>query len=483
METTSEDCRCVANAATHHHGEVLLTNESLCLQQNVYGGYNRGFVTNGRKWRPDGQVTGMGGAGDTASEAGSHKSSTSSAVLANSRYIILREDSTSSANNFDVHYSTLRAIDQPHALTTEGFGETSTDTTLPRALRKKRYRSGDIAETDFCYSVDKGSRDSSRCASRESIISDLGSEVLGSRGSIKSTGSLKSGGHVPNGMVIPVPNGADDGVGHGHRLFKKNSSRNSSRQSSVDLDSQSRGTIDEADRGLDTSNRSHQGGRRNPAFRGGDEEINVDDPVLQSERDWRAWGVSREPDSSAMDSIVSTKNIELFSYDNHAVDSSDSVVPKPKGRGRNGYVDPPPQFRDPNEPAVAIIQPVKGGKERLSRQNAVDRNSNDVNSKNSSRNSNSNYRPPVSKKPSRPLKNGTIPVAATPPYSHNPSPTSTANNNRSRSPVSNGKLPHESQSGKSSFLHSGKDRNQANGYHKPAAQVTPQPKQLADVRL
>ena len=217
------------------------------MQHTVYGGYNRGFVTNGRKWRPDGSVNSMGA--DSISEAGSQKSS-ASGVPMNNRYIILREDSTSSAYNFNFHYNTLRAIDHPHALTHGGFGESSTDATLPRTLKKKRNRSGDVAETDFCYIIDKGSKNSSRYASKESVISDSGgSDIFGSRTSIKSTGSLKNGGHVPNGMVIPVPNGVDHGAPHSHRLYKKISSRSSSRKNSEDFDRHSQGTIDEADQG------------------------------------------------------------------------------------------------------------------------------------------------------------------------------------------------------------------------------------------
>ncbi len=444
-----------------------------CLQHTVYGGYNynRGYVTNGRKWRPDGSVNSMGA--DTVSEAGSQKSSSS--ALVNSRCFILREDSTtSSAHNFDFHYNTLRAIDHPHALTTSGFGESSTDATLPRTLRKKRQRSGDVAETDFCYTIDKASRHSSRSASRESVIEDGASDLFGSRGSVKSTGSLKRGVHVPNGMVIPMPNHSDRPHSP-HRLFKKNSSRNSSRQNSVDLDNQSRGTIDEADEVLDASSRSLNGtGRRNPAFRD-DSEITIDAVFVDGS------------DRTAMDSIVSTKNIDMFSYENHAMESDSMPRTKIKTKGKNGYVDPPVQFRDPNEPAVAVIQPVSG-----TDKGSVDKNDNTIDSKRKdSKKGGSSYRPAVSKKPSRPVvKNGSIPVATTPPYSHDPSPTSTAN--RSRSPpttvVSNGTLPHESQSSssssnKASFLHAGKDWSHANGHHKPAAQVNPLPKQLADVRL
>ena len=408
---------------------------------------------------------------DTISEAGSQKSSSS--VPMSSRYIILREDSTSSAYNFDFHYNTLRAVDHPHALTMNGFGESSTDATLPRTLRKK-HRRNDVAETDFCYTIDKGSRNSSRYASRESVISDA-SDMFGSRSSIKSTGSLKNGGHVPNGMVIPIPNGIDHAGPHNNnKLYKKNSSRNHSRNNSVDFDRRSQGTLDEADEGLDVSNRLPNG-HKNPAFRD-DDEINIDDPVfVESENQWRSWGVSPDSDPANMDSLVDTRNIDMFSYDNHAMEKGS--LPRGKGKGKNGYVDPPLQFRDPNEPAVAVIQP---------RQNTGGTGS-DSKSKNLKKD-NSYLRPAVSKKPSRPVKNGSIPVAATPPYSHDPSPTSTANKSRSPSSnMSNGKLPHDLSSkpskSKSSFLYAGgKDYSHTNGHHKPAAEVNPLPKH-ADVRL
>ena len=449
------------------------------MQHTVYGGYNRGFVTNGRKWRPDGSVNSMGA--DTISEAGSQKSS-ASGVPMNSRYIILREDSTSSAYNFNFHYNTLRAIDHPHALTTSGFGESSTDATLPRTLRKKRNRG--VAETDFCYSIDKGSRDSSRYASKESMVSDGGSDMFGSRSSIKSTGSLKNGGHVPNGMVIPVPNGVDHGAPHTHRLYKKNSSTSSSRKNSEDFDRHSQGTIDEADQGLDVSNRALNG-QRNHAFRD-DDEINIDDPVfVEGEKQYKSWGVPSNTDPNSMDSLVNKKNIDMFSYDNHAMEKGS--LPRSKGKGKNGYVDAPIQFRDPSEPAVAVIQPVKGDPRRGN----VDKNGITLESRRKdSKRDNSYVRPPVSKKPSRPMKNGSIPVATTPPYSHNPSPTSTATKNTNQSPssnVPNGKLPHGSPSksgnSKSSFLYGEvKDYSHTNGHHKPAAEVNPLPKH-ADVRL
>ena len=440
------------------------------MQTTVYGGYNRGFVTNGRKWRPDGSVNSMGA--DTISEAGSQKSSSSGPM--NSRYIILREDSTSSAYNFDFHYNTLRAIDHPHALTRSGFGESSTDATLPRTLRKK-HRHSDVAETDFCYTIDKGSKNSSRYASRESMVSDA-SDLFGSRSSIKSTGSLKNGGHVPNGMVIQVHNVVDHAALHNHRLYKKNSSRSSSRKNSADFDRQSQGTIDEADQGLDVSHRSLNG-HRNPAF-SGDDEINIDDPVfVESEKQWKSWGVGRDCDPASTDSLVDTKNIDMFSYDNHAMEKGS--LPRAKGNGKNGHVDPPVQFRDPNEPAVAVIQP---------RQNTAGKDSNYESKRKDSKKDHSYSRPAVSKKTSRPVKNGSIPVAATPPYSHDPSPTSTANRSRSQpSNMSNGKLPHDTSSkpskSKSSFLYTGgKDYSHTNGHHKPAAEVNPLPKH-ADVRL
>ncbi len=460
----------------------LTLNILLSFQHTVYGGYNRGFVTNGRKWRPDGSVNGMGA--DTISEAESMRSNGTAGSMPgmNGRYVILREDSTSSAFSFNMHYNTLHAIEHPHALTMGGFGESSTDATLPRTLRKKHSRSasGDMAETEFMnYPIDRHSRNSSRYASRESIISGNSLDQLGSRVSVKSTGSLKRGSHVPNGMHIPVPNGIDHNGPNTHRKFRKNSEK--ARRNSLDFDKHSQGTIDEADSVLDiTSTRSlPRHAHRNPAFR--DDE----------DQQWKPYDGTRNPHSQ--DSIVFTSNLNMFSYDNHAMDKS---LPRSKGKGKrsSNVVDPPPEFRDPT---IAIVQPVKGGHGHLHRQNAVDRNDNDLKPRKASHNSSKD----VNRRHSKPvqngvIQNGVIPVGTTTAYSIGSSQTLPTNRHRSPSSTSNGRIPNKSHdssslkrnSGKnpsqSSFLHQNghRDWSQSNGHYKPSAQVYPQPKD-ADVRL
>ncbi len=444
-------------------------------------------MTNGRKWRPDGSVNGMNA--DTISEAESMKSNgTAGSMAMNGRYIILREDSTSSAFSFNMHYNTLHAIEHPHALG-YGFGESSTDATLPRTLRKKHSRSasGDMAETEFMnYPMDRHSRNSSRYASRESIISGNSLDQLGSRVSVKSTGSIKRGSHVPNGMHIPVPNGIDQNGPNNHRMFKKNSEKDRSRSNSLDFDKHSQGTIDEADYIASTRSLPRHA-HRNPAFR---DDGDLDRPVFVENGHWDG---KRNP--AAQDSIVVSSNLNMFSYDNHAMDKS---LPRNKGKGKrsSGVVDPPPQFRDPNT-TIAIVQPVKGGHGYLHRQNAVDRNDNDLKprrtSHNSSKDVNRRYSKPVQ---NGVIQNGVIPVGTTTAYSIGSSQTLPTNRHRSPSSTSNGRIPNKSRDSSSLKRNSGKNPNQSsflyqnghidwsqtNGHHKPSAQVLPQPKD-ADVRL
>lgn len=86
------------------------------------------IVTNGPKWRPKLE--------------GSNSDSGSVDAQENNKYVLLREDSN--VSSLSQHYMTLNALDHPHALTMGGFGESSTDQTLPHSKFSERFN-----ETQF----------------------------------------------------------------------------------------------------------------------------------------------------------------------------------------------------------------------------------------------------------------------------------------------------------------------------------------------
>ena len=269
-----------------HRGYDLLF---LLLQGIESGGYNRGYLTNGEKWRPKFDWA--------ASDAGSEKSHPGS------KYIMLREDSTSSAYSFNQHYQTIRAIDHPHALMMGGFGETDTDMTLPRHTRKK----SSLGSLSSMQELD------------ENVFNTV--KLDNNKNKVKLNG------------MIPHSSAPDSGRG----------SSESSPPSPGEEDRRSVVTMERQDSVLDTP-----GGVLNPVF---DDNVGeLCEPAAVPRQPWHDSLMSMPPGSS--DSLLSRTDMHLFAYENRAV-VPDEVSISSKA---SSLVAPPLQFRD-SDPSIAVVKP------------------------------------------------------------------------------------------------------------------------------
>ena len=277
---------------------------------SVNGGFGKDYVTNGRKWRPD-----------FDSETGSEKS------LAETKYILLREDSSASALSFSFHYNTLRTIENPHALMNGGFGESSTDLSLPRTM--KRRQSEGNTPLDF---IEEGLANKNALARKHSK---------------DSLNSIEIYDRVTSPHVV-YHNGMANGQGP----------PNSQKENAPSLE-----TIDQADEAINLlpeQKSSSKHGVTNPTFRGDNAkpEPNWQDLVLEELK----LKSKSEDEEEKYDSLVNDKNVHIFGYSNDSLASS---------TGTRSVLDPPAQFRDSSgtdfrdssgtEISVAIVQPMKKG--------------------------------------------------------------------------------------------------------------------------
>lgn len=316
----------------------------------------RGYVTNGRKWRPE-----------FDSDTGSEKYS------ADSKYILLREDSSASALSFSNHYNTLHTIEHPHALMMGGFGESSTDVTLPRAASKKKRR---VANGDI---------------SLDSIEDPMG--VMPSNSTLRRIQSKDSLNSIEIYDRVSKPRSFRvNGYANGHGPPVEPRIENAEDSDNASLD-----TIDKADEGLGAKplvennivpKTNMRRGIINLSYQADQEVEEKPNPNWQEEVIDELKKKSDEQEK--YDSLVNEKNASMFGYENPTVASGDSQL------------DPPSDFRDSRESeiSVAVVQPLKQEVAKPRRYSKKD------NGKRSSWSPTSKKQPPpIARKPS----NGFIP--------------------------------------------------------------------------
>ncbi len=211
-----------------------------------------------------------------------------------------------------------------------GFGETSTDMTLPRTLKKKRILDVDYQETRF-ISHPNGfiASQNSIYSHRPAIFSSINENLD------KNDNHFPTNGVIPNGHV----NASDSGRG---------SSESGGPPSPLeDDDRHSMATIDAADCALDQSN-----GVQNPVFENDPDELDCSKSSKPSPDKPAVISTPPTPMSGANEALINSQNMHLFAYENIAMQNG---LPKREG---GQMIDPPAEFRDmSSEPSVAVVQP------------------------------------------------------------------------------------------------------------------------------
>ena len=299
-------------------------------------------MTNGRKWRPE-----------FDSETGSEKSS------ADAKYILLREDSSASALSFSNHYNTLRTIDSPHALMTGGFGESSTDLTIPRTSKKKKRltHNGDISldSIEDPMEVMPSSTTLKRKQSKDSLNSiEIYDRVSRPRGS-GTNGYVNGHGPPPsarrgdrgeesdNCSLDTIDQEDDDHLEVDEPVAREQPIAAPVRRGIINLSFQAEDPSEKVDANwqanvIDELKRASSASSRPPSLRPTSQPPPPPTHPPPTDHDDR------------YDSLLSAKNAHLFGYDNKTIaDSTDS------------HIDPPSDFRDSkdSEISVAVVQPLK----------------------------------------------------------------------------------------------------------------------------
>ena len=272
---------------------------------------NRGFSSGpARKWKPDYDTRSEDSCATATSEQKGH-------------YGVLREESSASANQWThaqydantLRANTLKAIESAHAVNMGGFGESSTDMTLPRNIAKR-------------HSGNNNSNNNEPMTQETKFIMDPDEGI-----NVVSDGKISVDVESRVGHSTPVKSR--------HNHTSPASPRNSTGYRAYD-----------------------------------NNVISVDDekPILYKsvssavsespppDKNWQDGVLSELQSQSkkgnkliASDDLITNDNAYLFAYDNKALAASDISLASSK----KSVIEPPPEFRDLADapPAVAVVRP------------------------------------------------------------------------------------------------------------------------------